>query len=342
MTLRKIVLFVLLVAVLVGAGLTALSSLRRSDSSSPSGAPRLVFYTNPAATTPQLPLWACAADGELERLFRLEMRLWKSTEHLQTLVLAGEGDLWLGHIEGFARARQQGAPVVLLAVTGWRKMALVTRRDDISTLADLCGRTVPYAPPGSPALPIARALLGDMADQVVFQPVHPRKLVMQLIRGDADIGLLPEPVVTMLLDKSSTCHVAFNLEDFYAPRNRGRARMPLAGLAVHAAFAQRHPERVEQLLRILKTKAVELNRAPERAPELLPEAFSSSIPRRIVKQSLARDVIMVEAARDVEDEINAFLALVTPELGGVDTHFPKDFIWHGPQDSPSAPAPEKN
>ena len=56
----------------------------------------LRLYTNPGTTTPQIPLWAAVRAGRLETVFSVQTELWKTTDHLQGVLLAGEGDAWIG------------------------------------------------------------------------------------------------------------------------------------------------------------------------------------------------------------------------------------------------------
>ncbi|MBT3374395.1 MAG: ABC transporter substrate-binding protein [Lentisphaerae bacterium] len=275
--------------------------------------PALVFYTNPGATTPQLPFWAAKAAGHLDDIFTIEVRTWKNVVDLQGALLAGKGDLWLGHLEGFARARRMGAPVRILAVSGWRKMNIVSTDPAIRSLEDLAGTVLPYAPVGSPGVPVLEFLLGTRKDDIQLRPHEPKQLALLMLQGKARSALLPEPLVTTLLRKVDGLRVVENLEELYGRQTGGLPRMPLAGFAVNDAFLARHPARVSQLLACLTAAAGALAISPDAAAAAMPEMFTPFVSRDIVRESLTRDVILVEPASKVAEEIRQFLALVAPD-----------------------------
>ena len=276
--------------------------------------PTFTFYTAPMATTPQIPFWAGVKSGEIPKLFNLKVEYWKDLDDLQGVLLAGKGDLWLGHVEGFARARKRGAPVTLLAVTGWRKNFILSTNPDLRRLEDFVGRTLPFTPMGSPAVPVMKALLGKDADQVAFQPQEARQLSMLLIRGAYDSALAPEPLVTMMLEKVPNLRVVFNLEEEYGKRTGHPPRMPIAGIAVNSKTAALYPEKIKALLGILREEGRRLTAHQELAPEALPDDFTNFVPRELVRASLERDRILVEPASNVELELVDYFKLVAPEL----------------------------
>ena len=332
-TFSRIVLFVLILAMAAGGVFSLLES--RGDRSGEGAAGtslRAVLYTNPGATTPQIPLWAAFREGGLETVFDLDVKEWRSAGQLQSLLLAGKGDIWVGHVDGFARARHLGAPVVLVAVTGWRKMSIVSTDPAVSGVDSFLGGVLPFAPVGSPAVTILEALLGDRGGEIRFDPHEPKQLALKMVRGDAESALLPEPLVTVLLGKIKSLRVVCNLEDLYATLSGGKARMPLAGIAVHERLTTAEPERVSALLSMMKTAAAQLERTPEKAPEMLPEAYAEFVPRDVVRASLARDLILVEGAWEVREEVVRYLSVVAPELGleaGMTAEFEDAFFWRG-------------
>lgn len=291
-------------------------------------APGVRFSTHPGATTPQLPIWAAVRADTAGRTFRLEVETWRQPGHLQTALQAGAGDFWLGHTEGFARARAQGAPVVLLAVTGWRKMSVVSFDPDLRSPRDLPGRSLPYAPKGSPAVPLLRNLLGSQADQVRFEPQENRQIAILLSQGKIQSALIPEPLVSTLLDSLPDLRLAFMVEEAYAERNRGQARIPWAGLAVHERVLREHPERVAALVAEMRRAVGRLNADLDAAVAVLPEAFAGTVAPAAVRSSLERDLILVEEAAAVRDELRAYFELACPEtFAAGSAWFEQGFLW---------------
>ncbi len=276
--------------------------------------PTFTFCTAPSATTPQLPFWSAFRRGRLQPLFNVRLTLWKDVDDLKSSVLAGKGDLWLGHTDAFGLARRRGAPVALLAVTGWRKFYLLSTRPEPRRLEDFVGYDLPFAPMGSPAVPIMKALLGPRADLVAFQPQEPMQLAMLLRRGTIDSALVPEPQVTLLLESVKGLRVVLNLEEEYGRRMGGPPRMPIAGIAVNTGTAAKYPEQVRRLLAALADEAGAIETDPAQAVDTLPDSFADFIPREVVRKSLERDVVLVKPAAEVENELAAYFKLMAPAL----------------------------
>lgn len=316
MTLGMRIALALLAAAVIAGGLFSLRDSRAPEQSDgPIAGPlSVVLYTNPGATTPQIPLWAALGRDGLGGMFDVEMREWRSPGQLQSLLLAGKGDIWVGHVDGFARARARGAPVALLAVTGWRKMSVVSTDPAVTGVESFLDGRLAFAPVGSPAVTVMQALLGDRADRIEFEPHEPKQLALKMVRGDVTSALLPEPLVTVLLKKVDGLRVVCSLEDLYASLTGGRARMPLAGIAVHERLVRTEPERLAALLRAMTSAADRLTRTPEQAAAVLPDAFAEFVPHDIVLASLERDIILVERAADVKEEIVRYLRIVAPDL----------------------------
>lgn len=330
---RICVSFAFLAAIFIGAWLTCRNTSHPSPVlPSPAGISQpevLKFYTNPGATVPQIPFWQALHSGRFPG-FNIESHLWKTPDQLQSFLLAGTGDIWLGHIEGFARARARGGPVVLVAVTGWRKMSILTRDPAVHSVDDLWGKPLPFAPFGSPAVPALTALTPDGAQPPVFQPNEPRQLAARLAAGEISTVLLPEPLVTLVLRKNPDLRVLACLEDLHARRHGGPARLPWAGIAVHEQILREHPDFVTDLVSAMKEAAAGLRDNPRLAASALPGEFSEFIPADVVAASLERDIILVESACDVVPELREFLGLVTPELRNEKGEIPileSAFIW---------------
>jgi NitT/TauT family transport system substrate-binding protein len=284
-----------------------------------------VLYTSPSVTTPQLPFFAAKAAGALSTLFNFRIEYWKDPESLQTLVLAGKGDFWIGHLEGFARARAKGAPVSLLAVTGWRKFYLISSRSGQLSPQALAGLRIPYTPAGSPSVPVLKAILGGNAGKVDFVAEEPKQLAMKLLSGSYDTALVPEPVVSSILARNQALKIIWSLEDEFAEKFGGKARLPLAGIAVNTKFLAEHTSAIEAFVQALGSSAANLREKPDRVCTLMPAEFSEFVPCQLLQDSLKRDIVHVEKAADVQSEIMRYLSLVAPELS-LDS-LGKGFIW---------------
>jgi NitT/TauT family transport system substrate-binding protein len=292
--------------------------------------PTLELYTAGGATTPQLPLWSAFAAGELNGVANVRVRFWKNLVALESLLLAGKGDLWVAHTEALALARAKGAPVALLVVSGWRKFSLVTTEPDLESFTDLAGKALPFAPRGSPAVPILEDLLRP-DERPRFQPCDAEQLVNLLKTGRERVALLPEPLVTVVLTQVPGARIVCHLEDLYGERLGVEPRMPLAGIGVNLRTAARDPDLIRRVQAALVTGGVLLESStPEQMTALLPPVFESFIPLPVVRRSLERDIVLVRTGAEVRPEVERFLRIVLPAVTHDKDHtsLDHDFFWH--------------
>ena len=275
--------------------------------------PTLSFYTTGLASTPQMPFWAGVRSGEITSLMNLEVHLWKDLDGLRATVLAGKGDIWLGHIEGFAQARLQGAPVSLLAVTGWRKLYFLSKDPALQTIEDFKGRVVPFTPPASPGVPVMRSLMQKGAPELNFDPYEPKRLAMSLIEGKINWAFAPEPMVSVLLAKVPGLKVVGSLEDLYGRLTNGPKRMPIAGIAMNTRTLAKYPALADKLNRIMVRQADILAENPAAGIAALPKSFEKFVPKKIVENSLKRDLLLVKPALEATPEIEQYLRMLLPE-----------------------------
>lgn len=284
--------------------------------------PKLVLYTAMNATTAQMPLWKMIRSGWPQD-YSLSVNYWKTLDDLRGMMLAGKGDIWIGHLEGFALAARRGAPVTVLAVTGWKKFYLVGRGMAASkppTLEDIAaelkrnGMALPVAPRESPAASILEGIALRGGPQFTLAPMPPQQLMLEMLRGKFPYAILPEPMLSALLAKDQTIQVLISLEEEYARRFGGEQRLPWAGIAINKDFAARNPAFVASFIQMLQQAGAELADDPKASVDVLPEQTVSLLGRAVLLDSLRRDKVFVLPAHAVKREIEDFLRVALPEL----------------------------
>lgn len=303
------------------ASQTSLASSKNQASSesqakaTPAERPILSVYTTGQATTPQMPLWSALATQDLG--FAPEIHYWKNLADLRGLLLAGKGDIWVGHVDGFAQAARLGAPVRLLVVTGWRKFFFLSSRPDVHTFADLkkipANEPIASTPPGSPGVAVMRALEAHGGPRLAYQPLEPRQLSLEAMRGSLDLVLAPEPMVTLLLEKNPALRVVGGVEEEYGKMTGGEPVLPLAGIAVNTRTLKRYPGLEKRLSTALLAEEKPLLAHPEQGLAQLPEEFATFIAPELVRKSLSRDIIRVRSAKAARPLIETYLGMIYPK-----------------------------
>ena len=323
--------FFLIAAALIAGGYFSMKSDRLGEFSEGNNpdVPTLVFYTSSAVTTPQLAFWAALRKGRFSHLFNLKVRLWQNTDDLQSVVLAGKGDLWLAHTEGFAMAAKRGAPVTLLAVTGWRKFHIVTSRHDYKDFASLKDGSIAFAPPGTPAVHIFNELMGSERNPVDIRVYQGRQLALLMLDERVDTAILPEPLVSMLLMRNKKLRVVESLEELYGRMTGSEPFIPLAGLAMNRNTAGKYPEIAKAIQYAVMEMSAELKGDSAGAVEWLPAYFEKDMPKEVVRQSMKRDIIMAERAAACEAALARYFRMVLPSMtdGKGRLNLDRGFLW---------------
>ncbi len=287
------------------------------------------IYTTGQATSPQIPFWAALDRGDLD--LPLNIKFWKSLDNLQGLMLAGKGDLWVGHVDGFAKAASRGAPVQLLSVTGWKKFYILSRDKNIKSFDDFLalpkGHPVAIAPPHSPVVPVLRAMEATALPHFHYVPQQPKQLALSVMKNESDLVILPEPLVTVLLHKVPELKIIANVEAEYGKMMGKDPVLPLAGIAINTNTARQHPELAAAIRDALEKQEARLRMDPASGIAALPKSFEGFIAKDLALQSMQRDLIRVETAQEAKAAILEYLDLITPE-GASPLKLPDTFFGH--------------
>ncbi len=298
----------------------------------------LVFYTCTGATTAQAPFWAAVRGGWMPGL-NIETQFWKDLDDLRSTMLAGKGDVWVGHTEGFAQAAAHGAPVTLIAVTAWRKFYFLTADPHVATLEDLSarlartGERLAVAPPDSPAIAILHDLQRRGGPSFKISRHMPMQLALEAIRGTVNQVIAPEPLATMLMIKRPELRVHFCLEEEYSRRTGGNGMLPLAGVAVRTSLLRTHPVVVARLVEAMRTWADRQTEdsAGNAVLSVLPDATLRELGTDTIRRSLRNDPLRVVPAWKAREDVLSYLSVVLPKSpGGTGKDLPPSFFMEKP------------
>ena len=280
----------------------------------------LVLYSALTATTPQMPLWGVIRNEGWPRGFTVRPEYWKNLDDLRGAMLAGKGDLWVGHLEGFAQAALRGAPVTLVAVTGWKKFHVIApETSGVKTMEDLASELrregVPLAvtPQDSPALGVLETIRERGGPSFAIAAMQPQQLMLEMLRGSRRYALLPEPLVSAILAKKPKLRVLMGLEAEFARLYGGAARLPFVGIAVNTRFAAKNAELVRELVAAMQRQDAYLAGDFGAALAVLPKEVREGLGDAVIRASLERDMIFTAPAAEVQDEIASFLRMVLPD-----------------------------
>ncbi len=324
-----VVIVSLLLAVLaIWGGFVALKGNRTVfiEGDDPS-APTLDIYTSSGVTTPHIPLFAAIRNGDTRGIFNFRVHLWKNPDDLLSNVMAGKGDLWVGHTEGFAVAKLRGAPVMMYLFTSFNKFYIITS-EKIDRLGGLRGE-IAFAPPGSPALALFGNVVNIHSAGIKPVPYQGRELALLLASGRVKTAVIPEPIVSLVLIKNRRLSVAGNIEDLFCRSAGIDGPVPVAGIALNENTAKRYRDRFIALNRAVIERGRVISREGGGAARYIPDYCRGDIPSGAVAESLLRDRVSARGAYELKSELGAYLNIVYPELfpGEKYSTWSDTFLW---------------
>ncbi|MDR2301214.1 MAG: hypothetical protein LBF38_04150 [Deltaproteobacteria bacterium] len=301
----------------------------------------LTVYTAMTATTAQLPLLGAIKRGWPEG-GEAAIEYWNNLEDLRALVLDGQGDVWVGHLETLYRAAARGAPVSLVAVTVWRKFYFISaplpgvegseaaHPKDVSELLSLAAKnnlTVTLSPQNSPQ--------GNLLDELKnvhgafpTQSLPPQQLILELIKGQRAIALMPEPMASLAVSKDPKLKIIGSLEEQYSKDFGGDGYLPQAGVAVNLNLAKNQPQLVSSLIGLMTQTVSELDGKPVSDKiALFPPEVLKAVGPEVLAASLTLEPLIIKSAHEVKDRINDFLRMAAPDAVSSDRAIPATFFF---------------
>ncbi|MGO4870289.1 MAG: ABC transporter substrate-binding protein [Roseiarcus sp.] len=182
-------------------------------------------------------------------------RLWRDNDELRAGVVSGRTRLFSTPTHVPANLANRGLPIRLLCLLGAGHLYIVTAEESVAQFKDLAGK------------PVLGFFRGDMPDLVFraaakMEGLDPDKdlrlsyvqggmeAAQMLAAGKVATAIVSEPAATaaimMASQQGRVLRRAISLQDVWA-KHRGRAGIPMVGIAVHASLLDEAPELVAAL-----------------------------------------------------------------------------------------------
>ncbi len=259
--------------------------------------PRLVLGGPSAAvSTPLIHMVETGALADLAE--QVAFIPWRDPDQLRAMALEGKADVLAMPTNVAANLHNRGAPVMLMNVSTWGVLWMVSRSPDKKTLADFRGEEIAMPFRGDMPDIMFQLLAGkqgldvrkDFRLRYVASPVDAMQL---LVMRRVDHALLAEPAVSMALRKTKSfpiglvapeLHRSVDLQQEWGRLFARSTRIPQAGIAAVGKLRER-PEvlaRIEAAyaasLAWCKANALECGRmVAKRIDALSPEAVADAI-----------------------------------------------------------------
>lgn len=163
--------------------------------------------------------------------------------------------------------------ISVLAVSTLGVLYVVEAGSEVNSVADLAGKTVYATGQGATPEYILNYLLdkNGVAGSVEVNYVGEHAaLATMLANGSAEIGMLPEPNVTLTLAGNDNLRIALNLTEEW---NKVCSTELVQGVVIaRKSFVNEHPEAIEQFLREYEKSSAFVNENIDEAAKLIVDA----------------------------------------------------------------------
>lgn len=210
-----------------------------------------------APTGASIVLSDLVASGGLEKVAPgASFRLWHTTDELRAAIVSETSLLYSTPSHVPANLANRGMPLKLAAIIGMGHLSVVTADPKITSMHDLAGKTVQcFFRNDMPDLvfrSIARMEGMDPDKDLDLQYVQTSMEAAQLLAaGKVDTAILSEPAATAAIMmagmKGRVLTRAFDLKDLWGA-HKGKARIPMVGVALHQKLIDTAPEVVAALI----------------------------------------------------------------------------------------------
>lgn len=253
-------------------------------------------------------------------------RLWRTTDDLRAGIVSGKTKLFSTPSHVPANLAVRGMPLRMLCLLGMGHLSVVTSDDSIRDFRDLAGKPIlgffRHDMPDLTFRAIAKLEGMNPDKEMTLSYVQtPMEAAQLLAAGKASTAILSEPPATaaimMAQAQGRTLRRAFELTTVWG-RHKPQARIPMAGIALHASLLDEAPELVAALRaglipakqRVIADPAAAAKLA-EREMEMRPHIFEKALPHFNI------DVVSAKSAKaELIDFYTTLLALEPEALGG--------------------------
>lgn len=250
-----------------------------------------------------------------------EYEIVASPDILVAKVLKDETDIAVLPTNVAAMLYNKGADYQLIGINTWGVLYLMENGEEVSSWDDLKGKTVTLFSKGSSPDVIFRYLMAEngLTEEDVtieYMPSH-IELSQMMIAGEKTLGLLPEPMVTMVQMKNQDIKVAMNLQEEW--KATADMEFPQGCLVARKGLIEVRPEVVEAFLDYYDESCAWVNKNLEEAGGLV-EKYEIGMTSQMAQKAIPKSNIRLGKSYEVKETIDKYLKVLfefsPQEIGG--------------------------
>lgn len=217
----------------------------------------------------------------------------------------------------------KGTEIKLTSIVGYGVLYLVYQNIEVNNWEDLKNNTIYVTAKGSTPDIILRYLLAENnltpdKDIILDYSLEQVELSQLIIANKANIAVLPEPFVTMVLSKNKNAAIAFDLESEWAKSKNGLS-LPMTCFVATKQITENNPMAVDEFLNLYEQSINWIKENPEDAAELV-EKLDIGMNRETAIEAIPRCNVEFTPSKEAKEAVNSYINAIldfSPEdIGG--------------------------
>lgn len=289
-----------------------------------------LVLSGPSATVSN-PMIYMIEKGYLDGIAKeVEFKPWRTPDQLRAMAVKGEAQVLAVPSNVAANLYNRGIKLKLLNISIWGILWVVSTDESVKTLKDLKDKEL-YVPfrgdmPDIVLHTLAKEQGLDLSKDVkVNYMASPMPIVKMMITRRADNALLPEPAISMAIQKSKSFPAkliapdlrrAIDLQQEWGNTFKRDAKIPQAGIAIQGAALK--PEIANEIEKAYERAAKECLENTSECAKLVSKSNKMLTPEA-VEESIKIVPTQVVNAKDARTELEFFFSKLmkfSPELVG--------------------------
>lgn len=250
---------------------------------------------------------------------KIEANIQKTTDALVAEVLKGKVDMAVVPSNLALQAFKKDLDYKVAATIGWGSLYLISM-EEISDIKDIKGKEVYNTGKGLTPDIVCKEILnakGINESDVNYTYVSAAsELAPLIIAGKAKFAVVPEPILTTVMNKNPNIKIILELNKEWADINDVDKGYPQATLIVKESFYNDNKKIANKVLKSIEDSVKWVNENPSKVGDIC-ENIGITIDKNIVEKALERANLRFYNIKDTEEEYKVyFKALEDNEQSG--------------------------
>ncbi|GAB6181660.1 ABC transporter substrate-binding protein [Desulfotomaculum defluvii] len=299
---KNILLLLLLFMVTLVTGCGSDSSKTSTQENLPD---KIIIQAPPAP--PTAPLLKMIDRKPFGEKVQIEFIPYKTVEEATARVVKGEADLTILPVNTAAKLYNKGIDISLDNVTTWGILYLVSTENGISQWQDLKGKEVYVGAQGASPDIITRYLMEKnniSSTDVTIKYGNSPEIAQMLIQGMVKTAVLPEPMVTQVLNKNKSVQIILDFQREWQ-QAENNSSLPQTGMVVQNKFVKEYPTALNTIRKAYKEALEQTVNDPASASSLVEEKLN--IPGPVFIKSMERTNLKFVTADNAKTDVGNYL-----------------------------------